>query len=364
MPLVRPTLRSLAAEAGVSVTTVSFALRNSPEISVGTRERLQRLASARGYRPDPQIAKLMCHLRTTASARATANVCGLCQHWEMPPDPTGNYFYRLCEGLRRRAVELGYAFDLIKLEDYPRRDQLQRLLASRGVEGLLVLPMRRPTDLSELLDWEMFSTVAVTSTILAPQFHRVIPHHFDNMVLACRELKRAGFRRIGLAMAKAWDARVNHRWSGGLAWQNQFGGTEWVTPLLSEGSNLSLEPEALIRWLVKERPDVVLIESLSYDADVITRALRTLPVRRRPKIVVMNWPSAPAAAGIDQRPERIGIAAIEVLAAILNRGERGIPDLANSTLIDGQWIAGTLNGNPRCSRNARLATQRVWSCRV
>src|SRR5215204_5816254 len=124
MSPVRPTLRSLAAEAEVSLTTMSFALRNSPEISVRTRERLQRLASNRGYRPDPQIAKLMSHLRTRASARATSNLCGLCQHWEMPPDPKGDYFYRLCEGLRHRAVELGYAFDLIKLDNYARRDQL------------------------------------------------------------------------------------------------------------------------------------------------------------------------------------------------------------------------------------------------
>src|SRR5687767_9985454 len=169
MPPVRPTLRSLAAEAGVSLTTVSFALRNSPEVSVRTRERLQRLASIRGYRPDPQIAKLMSHLRTRASARAAANICGLYQYWEMPPDPKGNYFYRLCDGLRRRVAELGYAFDLIKLDDYPRRGQLQRLLVSRGVEGVLILPMRRPTDLSGLLDWRMFSTVAVTSTLIAPQ---------------------------------------------------------------------------------------------------------------------------------------------------------------------------------------------------
>ena len=64
MPPASPTLRSLAAEAGVSVATMSFALRNSRGISGTMQDRLKRLAVARSYQPDPQIAKLMSHPRT------------------------------------------------------------------------------------------------------------------------------------------------------------------------------------------------------------------------------------------------------------------------------------------------------------
>jgi LacI family transcriptional regulator len=352
MPPPRPTLRSLAAEAGVSVTAMSFALRNSPEISAATRDRLQRLAAVRGYRPDPHLAKLMSHLRRRAPARSAANLCGLCQDWAPHPAPKGNYFDRLCTGLRQRAGELGYAFSLIDIDHYPRRAQLQRVLVSRGVEGLLVLPMRRPTDLSNRLDWRAFATVSVTSTISAPPFHRVIPHHFDNMLLACQQLKLAGFRRIGLAMARDWDRRVNHRWSGGLAWQNQFGGTEPVTPLLDEGHGLSVAPDSFARWLAQERPDAVVMQLLTRDSEALDQVLRRLPAARRPKIVTVNWPNPGADGGIDQRAERIGVAAIEVLAAMLNRGERGVPELPNSTLIDGQWIPGKLGRrSPRQKRS-------------
>jgi hypothetical protein len=41
-----------------------------------------------------------------------------------------------------------------------------------------------------------------------------------------------------------------------------------------------------------------------------------------------------------------------VLAAMLNRGERGVPELPNSTLIDGQWIPGKLGRrSPRQKRS-------------
>jgi len=340
MSPARPTLRSLAAEAGVSLTTMSFALRNSREVSRETRERLQRLARKRGYRPDPHVTKLMTHLRTSAAHRASANICGLEQRWVPQPELKGNYGEKLRTSLRARAESLGYAFSIISLEEYPQPAQLQRVLVSRGIEGLLLLPMRAPTDLSDRLDWRTFATVSVTSSVIAPHFHSVMPHHFDNMIRACRELTRAGFRRIGIAMSQQWDVRVNHRWTGGLAWHAQFGGTEPVVPLLDDRAGPNLDPAALGRWLRVQRPDAVILQTL--DHTTIDQAMRELPASARPTVVSMNWPTPDADCGIDQRVERIGAVAIEVLAAMLNRGEKGVPELPNSTMVEGLWIPGKL----------------------
>jgi len=48
----RPTLRSLAEITGLGISTVSQALRNSPEIASETRERVQLAARQMGYRPN------------------------------------------------------------------------------------------------------------------------------------------------------------------------------------------------------------------------------------------------------------------------------------------------------------------------
>ena len=48
----RPTLRSLAEITGLGISTVSQALRNSPEISEETRRRVQLAAQQAGYRPN------------------------------------------------------------------------------------------------------------------------------------------------------------------------------------------------------------------------------------------------------------------------------------------------------------------------
>ncbi len=55
--------RRIAAEAGLSPSTVSLALRNSPKIPAATKRRIQKIAKRLGYRPDGKLTELMSHLR-------------------------------------------------------------------------------------------------------------------------------------------------------------------------------------------------------------------------------------------------------------------------------------------------------------
>ncbi|MEO6003373.1 MAG: BsuBI/PstI family type II restriction endonuclease [Opitutus sp.] len=62
-------LREIASAAGVCLMTVSLSLRGSSKISVDTRNRIQRLAINMGYRPDPEISRLMRHLRSSQTSQ-------------------------------------------------------------------------------------------------------------------------------------------------------------------------------------------------------------------------------------------------------------------------------------------------------
>src|SRR5437763_1467974 len=67
------TLRDIAAKAGVSVMTVSRALRNHPHLASETRARILQLAERLGYRPNPMVSALMRYRgagRRTPSALA------------------------------------------------------------------------------------------------------------------------------------------------------------------------------------------------------------------------------------------------------------------------------------------------------
>jgi len=344
MPPSRPTLRSLAAEAGVSPMTVSLALRNSPGVSAATRARIQQLATEREYRPDPIVTKLMYHLRSHRPTRFHASICGLAERW-----PTGNevrhiFTERLLTGLRERCATLGYAFSLVYFDEAGGSRQLQRMLLSRGIEGLVILPLLQPRDLDPLLDWQLFSTVAVTSSVIAPRFHTVVPQHFENMLLACRQLTADGFRRIGLVLPMDWDLRVNHRWTGAITWHNLFGGTESVLPFIGKVHGPTLNLADLQHWLREQRPDVVLCDDMGMAN--LQDAVHALPAGRRPLIATLNLSAVRGVVGIDQRVETIGAAAIDMLAGMIVHSEKGIPAAPYTTMVLGTWMPHAVPSRP------------------
>ncbi len=358
MPELRPTLRTLAAQAGVTPMAVSLALRNSREVSAATRRRIQRLARLAGYRPDPHITRLMHHLRVRQPMRFKTALCGLGHR--SPPDQfaRGHYGECLHEGLRKRAASLGYAYDRLYIEDYATGDQLERVLLSRGVEGLVILPLRQVTDLSGLLDWNKFAVISATPSVLAPRFHSTMPSHFDNMLRVCAALREAGYRRIGLAISRDCNQRVHFRWAGGIAWQNLFGGGTPIPPLFTQRPGPNLDLAEFVAWLLREKPDVVVNDSTH--SATLARGLAHLPPRQRPKVITMNWPDPAAQAGIDQRGEHIGHVAIELLAGMLTRGERGVPVVPGTMMVEGAWISGSLpsarTSAPRLRRPRARAT--------
>src|ERR1700677_1971268 len=111
-----PTLRELAAIAGVSHQTVALALRDSPRITKGTRERLQLLAKDAGYRRKPNVSAWAAYVRTkkTVLERTKLGFIG-----PLPPDDAGQYkFYtEFHRGAVAEAESLGYGLHFFGLSD-------------------------------------------------------------------------------------------------------------------------------------------------------------------------------------------------------------------------------------------------------
>lgn len=338
MPGIRPTLRVLAARLGVSPMTVSLALRGSTRISDETRRRVCTLADEMGYRPDPVVNKLMQHLRVRRSSKLQAVLCGLMDEWPEPLAQRHRYTRRVLAGIRARAVELGYVFDCLTMRDRDQARRVERTLHNRGVEGLVLLPRVRPTDMSDWLDWARFSVLSVTSTITVPAVHSVVPHHFDNTLLACQMLAQQGRSSIGLVISRAWDKRVRHRWAGAVLWQNAYGGTRPVPPFIGESPSLQDDIAALRAWMEEHAPEVVVTDEVSLDT--VQRVRHLLPVRRRPLVVRLAHDGSRSEAGIDQRGEMIGRTALDVLAGMIVHGDRGLPAQPNVICVPGAWVEG------------------------
>lgn len=331
-PAAHVNIRLIAARASVSSAAVSLALRNHPKISLKTREHIKRIAALLGYRPDPHVAKLMHHLRTRRQPGFQSTICALTT---IPEAQELFYLREILKSARQRAESLGHAFMVLHIEDgeQPRPD-LQRILRSRGVEGLILSPMVRPREFTDLFKWNDFSVVSATNGVLAPEFHRVVPHQFSNMLVLCEQLTKRGYRRIGIVQPAAHDLSVNHGFSAAVAWQNLLGGTELVMPLVYQGD----VPTNLKPWFEREKPDAIIV---SGDAEGKAVA-RTLGLRIPGPVgfATANKAGPSIFAGMEERPAEIGATAIGLLTTMVQRGEKGVPAVPTVTMIKGRWVNG------------------------
>jgi len=123
-------LKDIARHAGVSVMTVSKALRDEPDVSTATKARIKLLAQQMGYVPDSSAQGL--RTRTT-------KLLGLVVPTTMNP-----IYGRIVSAIEERARELGYDLLLAHSHNQPEREEvcLRRLL-SRRVDGLFIAPVYR-----------------------------------------------------------------------------------------------------------------------------------------------------------------------------------------------------------------------------
>ena len=343
----RVTMRTIAEASGFSAMTVSLALRNNPRIPEATRLEVQRVAAKLGYRPDPQVAKLMHHLRIGRQPGFQASLAALTTVREGAETA---YLTAIIAAAKNRAEQLGYGFTVFRTDDPPTpQPALQRMLRSRGVEGIVLLPVVTPRDMSALIDWNDFAVVTTTYGVLAPQFHRVVPHQFGNALEICRQLALLGYRRIGLVLPAEQDVRVHHGFSAAVAWQSMVGGTEFVRPCIHGGA-LPTAKEAR-DWFKREKPDVM-IASGDKECRSIAQLLG-VRVPGRVGFVSATKAERSVFAGVDERPEEIGATAIEQLAAMIQRGEKGQPAVPKVTMVDGRWIDAKSVAKSRRRKPAR-----------
>jgi DNA-binding LacI/PurR family transcriptional regulator len=132
-------LKDIAARAGVSVMTVSKALRDASDISAASKERIKRLAREMGYVPDSMAQSLRSR---------TTKVIGL-----IVPAMTNPTLARVVLGIEERAHDLGYDLLLAQTLNRPEREEnVLRRFISRRVDGLLIFPVYRMASAAPVYD--------------------------------------------------------------------------------------------------------------------------------------------------------------------------------------------------------------------
>ncbi len=118
-------MKDIARHLGVSLMTVSKALRNHSDISERTRKRVLKRARQLGYQPN-WIARSLVTRRTY--------MVGL-----VIPDLMHSFFAEVARGVARKFEPMGYHIVMANSDENPETEERQiEVLAGRSVDGLIV----------------------------------------------------------------------------------------------------------------------------------------------------------------------------------------------------------------------------------
>lgn len=176
-------LHDIARAAGVSHSTVSRALRDSPLISVEVRRRIHSIAEALGYVPNA-VAQSLQGRRTRAVGVLVTTIS----------DP---FFSDVVAGMEAVARPAGYSLLLAATHNDPQQEreglaEFQR----RRVDGLIMASSRGLPDRSLIAELPLVLVNSSASRV-APGLHLVSVDDRGGARMAVDHLLSLGHRRIG-----------------------------------------------------------------------------------------------------------------------------------------------------------------------
>jgi LacI family transcriptional regulator len=344
----RITLRDIALKAGVNRATVSRALRAHPSLPTATCERIKEIALQLGYISNPLISKVMSNARSTGTAYlgTLAYVTAWPdQNWRHSNPIDVRYF----NGALHQATQSAYSLEEFSLKEKNiSARRITQILQSRGIKGLILAPLPESTIRNYVsLDWSIFSSIAIGYTVRRPPLDRVASHYSDNLAMAMHQIRQSGYSRVGLALLKGVDERLDHNLLASFRIiQERMRRLGSLRPLVFGVDDFKQFKD----WVSANKPDVV----ISFGGPAFAWLCEMgIPIPGQIGFVELDLPkSTGAIAGIDQCPETVAQVAVDLLVSQLYRNEHGLPPLPKLMLIKGRWMNGsTLPKKAECSRS-------------
>ena len=178
-------MKDLAQELGVSIATVSRALRSSPEIGQDMQMKVKELAKRRNYRPNPFAQSLR---------KEAPRVIGV-----VVPNLVTHYYAAVLDGIEDEARKAGYS--VISANTHEDTDTEIRAIdnfISLHVEGIIACLSQNTTDYSHFEEIANMGIPLVFfgRTCLTDRFSSVTANGDEAAFKATQHLIDTGSRRI------------------------------------------------------------------------------------------------------------------------------------------------------------------------
>lgn len=180
---MKVTIKDIAKEADVSITTVSRVLNNKPDVSIDTRKKIEQVIEKLGYNPNT-IARGLVTKKTYT--------IGL-----IIPDISNPFFPEVAHGIESKAKELGYSVIFYNTNNDKKAEKHAiELLKGKRVDGIILsLSLENNKELHKLAA-ENFPVVELDRKVPDSSFPTVTINNEDSAFQATEHLIKLGHIRL------------------------------------------------------------------------------------------------------------------------------------------------------------------------
>lgn len=332
----------IAKELGLDQSTVSLALRGSPKIPVGTRQKILETAKRIGYHPDAFASGLAS--RKKKKGELKANLATVVGTKTENPLHSVRLVKNVYKAIQARAEQLGYGMEAFwRYAPENETIKIVRTFNSRNIQGVILLAIHE----SEInLVWENYAVAYANKPILnrpsekSISFSRSSTNFFDETIRLLAKLKKRGYKSPGLLISR-W--RYEQSWGKyKYAFQEFYRlNSLFAKPPLLFMEDISKEGIDLRSWIKSNGVDCVVTPC--YAEDVHSRTVKAgfkIPEDLGLAVISLNEQNSKY-TGFCDAAEKLGIAAVDLVVGALNRGETGIPDVPKCVILNNIWNEGS-----------------------
>jgi len=331
-------IRTIARAAGTSTAAASYALKNKPEVSPETRERILKIAHRLGYAPDPRLVSWMTRVRE-ASTKEVLPIAWLNAHPEKDNWTKYPWFSPYREAAQERCRQLGYRLEEIWLhQPGMTMRRISQIIDQQGIEGVIVTHYANHFR----FNWSHLAGVSIEHATLAPHLHRVTSDFFYNFLLALKMLKRFRYERIGICLEESLDRRTHQSIRAMTHYREaDYPKSKRIPLLVYRGGSEEKWPQVkkqIVAWLRRYKPEVVvgldnrLVQCVEEAGFRVPRDMGVVHLATDDD--ASDW------TGIFSNKRMVGTVAAELLISLIQNRQFGVPKAALYTAVQGTWHPG------------------------
>lgn len=324
----RTSLKDLAEQLGVSIATVSRALRNSHEVGEEMKQKVQDLAKRLNYRPNPFAQSL----RSEAPRMIGVVVPNLVTH----------YYAAVLSGIEDYATTNGYS--VISSNSHENHEDEERAIdnfISLHVEGIVACLAQDTVDYSHFIEINEMGIPLVffARTCLPEMFSSVVANGDEAAQQATDHLIRTGSRRIAFLGGPNHLDMVRRRKHGYLEALREHKLPIERSLVVCDKIDYDVAREAAITLLQRDdRPDAILAFN-----DIITYAafdgIKSLGLRIPEDVAIIGFTEGDTSAFVTPKLTAImdqahitGMKACELLLRNINGDKKIYKEVIPMTL--------------------------------